>query len=76
MNSKREPSRPAATAKDPAFAPIRMNPDAIDQLPSNVTKLPRRDHHRDQEPEDDRRVVGFGDHMPAFLGRARASRSL
>ena len=76
---KREPhhdSKRGPAAKDPAFAPIRMNPDEIDQLPSNVTKLPRRDHHRDQEPEDDRRVVGFGDHMPAFLGRTRAGRSL
>jgi superfamily II DNA/RNA helicase len=78
---KRERARPAAkerAAKEAAFAPITMNPDAIDQsaLPSNVTKLPRRDHHRDHEPEDDRRVVGFGDHMPAFLGRARATRSV
>jgi superfamily II DNA/RNA helicase len=72
---KRERARPAA--KEPAFAPITMNPDAIDQaaLPDNVTKLPRRDHH-EHEHEDDRRVVGFGDHMPAFLGRARATRSL
>jgi superfamily II DNA/RNA helicase len=71
---KRQPSRPAA--KEPTFAPITMNPDAIDQaaLPSNVTKLPRRDHAHEQE--DDRRVVGFGDHMPAFLGRARATRSV
>ena len=53
-----------------------MNPDAMDQsLPSNVTKLPRRDHQR-EEHEDDRRVVGFGDHMPAFLSRARAVRSV
>jgi hypothetical protein len=51
-----------------------MNPDAMDQaLPSNVTKLPRRDQR--EEHEDDRRVVGFGDHMPAFLNRARAVRS-
>jgi superfamily II DNA/RNA helicase len=73
---KREPSRPAA--KEPAFAPITMNPNAIDQaaLPSNVTKLPRRDHGREHDQEDDRRIVGFGDHMPAFLGRARATRSL
>ncbi|HEV8014754.1 MAG TPA: DEAD/DEAH box helicase [Stellaceae bacterium] len=72
---KRERARPAA--KEPAFAPITMNPDAIDQaaLPDNVTKLPRRDHH-EHDHEDDRRVVGFGDHMPAFLGRARATRSL
>ncbi|HXE29306.1 MAG TPA: DEAD/DEAH box helicase [Stellaceae bacterium] len=82
---KREPAhaakeRPAAKehpAKErAAYAPITMNPDAMDQaLPSNVTKLPRRDHQRDEQ-EDDRRVVGFGDHMPAFLSRARAVRSV
>ncbi|HLI20056.1 MAG TPA: DEAD/DEAH box helicase [Stellaceae bacterium] len=76
-NGKHEPKKSQAAAKEPAFAPITMNPDAMDQpLPSNVTKLPRRDHHRDHDSEDDRRVVGFGDHMPAFLGRARANRSL
>jgi superfamily II DNA/RNA helicase len=67
--------RPAAKERA-AYAPITMNPDAMDQsLPSNVTKLPRRDHQRDDQ-EDDRRVVGFGDHMPAFLSRARAVRSV
>jgi superfamily II DNA/RNA helicase len=72
---KREPARPAAAKEHAAYAPITMNPDAIDHLPSNVTKLPRRDHQRD-EHEDDRRVVGFGDHMPAFLSRTRAVRSV
>jgi superfamily II DNA/RNA helicase len=73
---KHERGRPAA--KEPAFAPITMNPAAIDQgaLPSNVTSLPRRDQHHRDEHEDDRRVVGFGDHMPAFLGRARATRTV
>ena len=78
--AKHEPARPAAKPHPAAkertgYAPITMNPDAMDQLPSNVTKLPRRDHQRD-EHEDDRRVVGFGDHMPAFLSRARAVRSV
>jgi superfamily II DNA/RNA helicase len=69
---KREPARPGAAKERAAYAPITMNPDAMEQaLPSNVTKLPRREHQRD-EHEDDRRVVGFGDHMPAFLSRARA----
>ncbi|HVA13559.1 MAG TPA: DEAD/DEAH box helicase [Stellaceae bacterium] len=76
---KREHARPAA--KEPAFAPITMKPADIDQpveFGGNVTKLPRRDepHHRDHDHDDDRRVVGFGDHMPAFLGRARGTRSL
>jgi hypothetical protein len=54
-----------------------MNPNAIDQaaaLPSNVTPLRRDDRHHDHDQDDDRRVVGFGDHMPAFLARARATR--
>jgi hypothetical protein len=33
-----------------------------------VTPLPRRDERWDDH-EDDRRVVGFGDHLPAFLAR-------
>jgi superfamily II DNA/RNA helicase len=68
--------RPAAAKERASYAPITMNPDAMDQaLPSNVTKLPRRDNQRD-EHDDDRRVVGFGDHMPAFLGRSAARRSV
>jgi len=47
-----------------------MNPAA--ELAGNVTKLPRRDAPPREERDDDRRVVGFGDHMPAFLGRSRA----
>ncbi len=56
------------------FAPVTMNPAV--ELGGNVTKLPRREDHprHEEEAEDDRRVVGFGDHIPAFLGRARVSR--
>jgi superfamily II DNA/RNA helicase len=79
---KREPARPsakerpAAAKERAAYAPITMTPDGMDQaLPNNVTKLPRRDHQRD-EHDDDRRVVGFGDHMPAFLGRSAARRTV
>jgi hypothetical protein len=56
--------------REPAFAPVTMNPAA--ELAGNVTKLPRRDAPTREEHDDDRRVVGFGDHMPAFLGRSRA----
>ena len=56
--------------REPAFAPVTMNPAA--ELAGNVTKLPRRDAPPRDERDDDRRVVGFGDHMPAFLGRSRA----
>jgi len=59
----------------PSFAPVTMNPAA--ELGGNVTALPRRAetrHEHEHEAEDDRRVVGFGDHMPAFLIRAPAKR--
>jgi superfamily II DNA/RNA helicase len=56
--------------REPAFAPVTMNPAA--ELAGNVTKLPRRDAPPREDHDDDRRVVGFGDHMPAFLGRSRA----
>jgi superfamily II DNA/RNA helicase len=59
-----------APTREPAFAPVTMNPAA--ELGGNVTKLPRREERHRDEHEDDRRVVGFGDHMPAFLGRSRA----
>ncbi len=82
----REPAeKPAPRARQPApprgrqapsaprergFAPITMKPAA--EFDGNVTKLP----HRPEPPEhdDDRRVIGFGDDMPAFLGRSRAAR--
>ncbi len=62
--------RKRAEPQERAFAPITMNPAT--ELGGNVTKLPRREEPHHDEPEDDRRVVGFGDHMPAFLGRTRA----
>ncbi len=40
-----------------------------------VTPLPVRQKPVPHEGDDDRGVVGFGDHMPAFLARAgRATR--
>ena len=62
---QREPQKPA-------YAPITMKPSSA--LGSNVTKLPRRDEQHRQDAEDDHHVVGFGDHMPAFLGRAAGRR--
>jgi superfamily II DNA/RNA helicase len=53
--AQRQPSREAPR-------PITMDPEG------KVTPLPpRRDERYDRE--DDRRVVGFGDHLPAFLAR-------
>jgi superfamily II DNA/RNA helicase len=49
--------------------PLREAPRPVTMDPEGkVTPLPRRDERRD-DPEDDRRVVGFGDHLPAFLAR-------
>ncbi|MGH7036310.1 MAG: helicase-related protein, partial [Stellaceae bacterium] len=77
--AQERPAEPRPSAKprerqrqprEPTFAPVTMNPAA--ELAGNVTKLPRRDTPPHEEHDDDRRVVGFGDHMPAFLGRSRA----
>jgi superfamily II DNA/RNA helicase len=46
------------------FEPVRMESIAMD----NVTPLPVR-RREQQDDADDQRVVGFGDHMPAFLMR-------
>jgi superfamily II DNA/RNA helicase len=75
--AKERPAKERPAAKERAsYAPITMNPNGMDQaLPSNVTKLPRRDRQHDDH-DDDRRVVGFGDHMPAFLGRSAARRTV
>jgi superfamily II DNA/RNA helicase len=52
----------------PRFAPVTMEQIAMDPG-ANVTPLPRRDDRRPQEAEDDHGIIGFGDHMPAFLAR-------
>jgi superfamily II DNA/RNA helicase len=66
---ERRPDR--SRAERPAATPVRMENVDID----NVRQLPvRRDERRQDERDDDGRVVGFGDHMPAFLARpARAA---
>jgi superfamily II DNA/RNA helicase len=52
-----------------APAPLREAPRPVTMDPEGkVTPLPRRDERWDDH-EDDRRVVGFGDHLPAFLAR-------
>jgi superfamily II DNA/RNA helicase len=58
----------------PAAEPIRMSPDGMARV-DNVTVLAEaagrrsRQDERGREEGDDRRVVGFGDHLPAFLAR-------
>jgi superfamily II DNA/RNA helicase len=53
---------------EPRYAPVTMEQVAMDPS-ANVTPLPRREERHAQDADDDRRVVGFGDHMPAFLAR-------
>jgi superfamily II DNA/RNA helicase len=66
----RRERRPERKADRPASVPVRMENIDID----NVRQLPvRRSERHQDDRDDDRRVVGFGDHMPAFLARpARA----
>jgi len=46
--------------------------DAFPMDPTgNVTPMVRKPEPRFHDSEDDRRVVGFGDHLPAFLARPR-----
>ncbi|MBV8652695.1 MAG: DEAD/DEAH box helicase [Alphaproteobacteria bacterium] len=57
----------------PKAEPIRMTPEGMER--SNVTVLAEAANRRDgrgrqeRDDADDRRVVGFGDHLPAFLAR-------
>jgi len=70
---RQQQSRPQAV---PTAQPIRMSPEGMEHS-SNVTMLAeaagRRDDRgrseRQREDSEDRRVVGFGDHLPAFLAR-------
>jgi superfamily II DNA/RNA helicase len=57
---------PREMRRHDAPPPITMDPEG------KVTPLPPREHRVDRE--DDRRVLGFGDHLPAFLARPRAAR--
>jgi superfamily II DNA/RNA helicase len=64
----RERRRPSEERREPAARPLREAPRPITMEPEGkVLPLPMR---RDERPhDDDRRVVGFGDHLPAFLAR-------
>jgi superfamily II DNA/RNA helicase len=54
-----------ASGPVPTFSPITMSAEGAD---NKVTPLPRRNDHHYRD-DDGARVVGFGDHMPAFLAR-------
>ena len=67
---RREPRETRAPRETPtAPAPLREAPRPVTMDPEGkVTPLPRRDE-RWHDRDDDHRVVGFGDHLPAFLAR-------
>ncbi len=65
----RQPARDRGRRDGAQRPPLREAPRPITMDPEGkVTPLPRRDEHRD-DLDDDRRVIGFGDHLPAFLAR-------
>ena len=50
--------------------PIQMGGPSNANTGATVTPISNaRGHHRRRDEEDDERVVGFGDHLPAFLAR-------
>ncbi len=66
--------RPERRPQAETFRPVSMEDVPIDPA-GNVTPLPVRQKPVPHEGDDDRGIVGFGDHMPAFLSRAgRATR--
>ncbi len=67
-NRERKPE-PARRQPAETFRPVIMEDVPIDPA-GNVTPLPVRQKRAPSEGDDDRGIVGFGDHMPAFLARA------
>ena len=64
--AKHEPRTDARTGP----APIQMGGPTSANTGATVTPISNaRGHHRRRDEEDDERVVGFGDHLPAFLAR-------
>jgi superfamily II DNA/RNA helicase len=70
--AKREPAEPRAPRRE--RRPSAKEAAQQDLPASNVTLFPRTPVARvsrrpERQPEPDRQVVGFGDHLPAFLAR-------
>jgi superfamily II DNA/RNA helicase len=64
---RRERTPRPERSERPAAEPIRMMADNIACFPGPAERNRRAEHrHHD---DDDRKVVGFGDHLPAFLAR-------
>jgi superfamily II DNA/RNA helicase len=71
-----EAASPASTeGRAPRRGRAPKQPAPLDQVGSNVTPFPRADaagspRKQQRKPEQDRQpVIGFGDHLPAFLAR-------
>ena len=68
---RREPAEPRAPRRErrPSVREVKHDLPAsnVTSFPRTpVARAPRRPEH---QPEPDRQVVGFGDHLPAFLAR-------
>jgi superfamily II DNA/RNA helicase len=64
-----EPKRPPQRQPAPSHAPVSMDQFTLEPS-GKVTPLPQRDRRPPvHDADDDRRVVGFGDDLPAFLAR-------
>jgi superfamily II DNA/RNA helicase len=64
LPSRRAPRKPHAASAD--REPIRMGSAQSNVTPFSSARPPSRHRH---DEDDDERVIGFGDHQPAFLLR-------
>ena len=62
-------ARPVRSTTGPQ-APVQTPPDRGNVMPFPRASQARRPRQPERDVEDDRKVVGFGDHLPAFLARA------
>ncbi|GGF40884.1 hypothetical protein GCM10011611_54130 [Aliidongia dinghuensis] len=67
--AKHEPRQTEAQQNEPRQnpAPIRMGGPSPSATVTPISSA--RGHQRRRDDEDDERIVGFGDHLPAFLAR-------
>jgi len=65
----RKPVKHEPRAERSGPAPIQMGGPTNANTATVTPISTARSHHRRRDEEDDERVVGFGDHLPAFLAR-------
>jgi hypothetical protein len=66
---ERKPAKHEPRAERSGPAPIQMGGPTSANSATVTPISSARGHHRRRDEEDDERVVGFGDHLPAFLAR-------